>query len=510
MRYAALSLVYLLTAIATFAEGPFVTAIEVPTPAAASSVGPSFASGPDDTTWLSWVEPGSGATPSPGHQHDVTPRNTAINALKFATLDASTRTWTAPKTIAADATVTTSNADFPQLAIDGHRQVYALWTDGHGGARLAQSPDGGTSWSVTTSWEKEDREVEKFALQRLNEGRVLVTWLDGRGRKAGGKRQQLYARFADAPQATDLLVDPSVCDCCQTSIAPFLDGGALVGYRGRTADEIRDIRIARLQSAAWTSPRPLSNDGWKVAACPINGPRLASDGGRVAAAWFTAANNEPRVFASYSPDAGGRWLAPLRLDGGKPVGHADVALLHDGAILVVWLEADGSLWLRRITPEFNLTEPVQLEGPGLASTRGVPRLAMLRDYAGGRTMAQLLVAFTRDLEPAGVRTLLVNIPEGDFLMAERNCNCAPTAEQLQGISIRGLAMAVDAATNEVRIAHREVPGVFAAGTHDFHVTPTVLTTVEPAHDFIGRIEQHRDGTWWLFDIQQLAEPVRSR
>ena len=36
------------------------------------------------------------------------------------------------------------------------------------------------------------------------------------------------------------------------------------------------------------------------------GPRLAADGPRMGAAWFTAADDEPRVLVSTSPDAGTR------------------------------------------------------------------------------------------------------------------------------------------------------------------------------------------------------------
>src|SRR5438132_941008 len=87
-----------------------------------------------------------------------------------------------------------------------------------------------------------------------------------------------------------------------------------------------------------------------------------------------------------------RWvgLQPVRVDRGRPVGHVDTLLLHDGAVLVTWLESDGSLWLRRISPEFSNTDPVALAGPGTAATKCVPRVALLHDFAGGKSAAQLL------------------------------------------------------------------------------------------------------------------------
>lgn len=482
-----------------------ITVDELPNPAAQSSLAPAITVGTDSRVLLSWVEPTVPAKASADHHHGAKSTGDTVNTLKFASLAANEKAWSPAQPIVSDRTVTMSSADFPLLGIDGAGTIYALWTDGHGGARWTKSTDTGATWSNPSAWTATDHEVEKFALQRTIDGRILVAWLDGRGHKTGGKMQQLYARYVDQPERADQLIDPAVCDCCQTSLAAFLDGGVLVAYRGRTEDEIRDIRTARFADTSWQPPRPLNNDGWHITACPINGPRVATDGSRVAAAWYTAADSEPRVLVSYSPDAGNRWVMPLRIDRGRPVGHVDVTLLHDGAILVTWLESDGSLWLRRITPEFAATELVQLAGPGVASVRGVPRMVLRRDYAGQRTTAELLVAFTREAAPAGVRTLLVTVPEGELVEVEKNCNCAPTAEQLQGFAVRGTVTHVDAATNIVSVDHVEVPGVFKRGTDLFHVTPTVLTTVQPQHEFLGRIARRADGTWWLFDLRILGD-----
>jgi hypothetical protein len=504
------SVLMCLAAPAFSAPGPTIAVTEIATPAAAGSLGGALTRGPDGTVWLSWIEPAPGAKSSGGHAHAAAEARSVANALKFSTFDAARGSWRASLTILTDKTVAPSSLDFPQLAIDGAGAAFALWTDGQGGARIARSTDRGISWSAPQPWTDTDHGVEKFALERCSDGRVLVAWLDGRGHKIGGKMQQMYARFIDEPETNDQLIDASVCDCCQTALAPFLDGGALAAYRARTDDEIRDIRVARRRSTTWEPSQALGKDGWRIKACPMNGPRLSTDGSRVAAGWYTATDNQPRVYVSYSPDAGGRWLMPLRVDGGKPAGHVDVALLRDGAIVAVWLENDGSLWLRRITPEYAATPPVQLAPADMAAIRAVPRIAMLRDYAGERSNAQLLVGYTRQSEPAGVRTLLVTVPEGELLIAERNCNCTPSPDQLQGFPLRGTVTRVDAAANRVSVRHLEVPGVFAGGSHDFYIAPATLPAIQPGHDFLGRIERQDDGTWWLFAIQSLAEPVRSR
>jgi hypothetical protein len=487
---------------------PPVTVASLSSPAGPRALGASFTTAPDGTLWLSWVEAAeanamAAASKKPGeHHHAAEPAAkddkaaSPPNTLKFSTYDATARTWATARTIASRPDIPLSSADFPLVAIDGRGVATAVWTDGHGGALVTTSTDRGATWSTPTPWTTDTAGVEKFSFVRLADGRVLAAWLDSRNRKNGAKAQQLFARILGDP-ASDALVDPSVCDCCQTTLTAFPDGGALLAYRGRTEGEVRDIRTARFRGKEWDDPRPLNNDDWRIAACPINGPRLASDGGRVAVTWYTGADNDPRVLASYSPDAGTRFLLPLRLDRGKPVGHVDTMILHDGAILATWLETDGSLWLRRISPDFAADEPVSLAPAGTISPKTNPRVSLLRDYAGGTAPVQFAITFAAT---DSLRTLLVTVPEGELLTAKGNCDCAPTPEQLVGYSVRGAIAGVSTERGTVHVVHEELPGLFFAGTHEFHAAPAVISALKLGRRFFGRIEQ-REGQWWLFDVR---------
>jgi hypothetical protein len=493
---------------------PPTTFVDVASPAGPRALGASLTTAADGTIWLTWVEAAaenlaaaaakkkSGAhhhTPAPTSASGTVP-STPPNPLRFSTFTPSTGTWSPARTIAARSDIPLSSADFPQLVLDGRGTATAVWTDGHGGALMSSSSDRGDTWSPPTPWSRVSPEVEKFTFARLADGRVLAAWLDGRAKKSGAPKQpqQLYARILGETSPTaDTLVDPSVCDCCPTTLTAFPDGGALLAYRGRTDTEVRDIRTARFRGKTWDEPRPLNNDDWRIAACPVNGPRLASDGGRVAAAWFTAADNDPRVLASFSPDAGTRFLMPLRLDRGKPVGHVDTLILRDGALLVTWLETDGSLWLRRVTPDFALDEPIALAPAGTVPTKANPRLALVRDFAGGTSSVQFLAAFATD---SALRTLLVTVPEGDLLNARANCDCAATPEQLVGYGFRGAVAALSPDRGTLHIVHDEIPGLLFAGTHEFHADAATLAAVQLGRRLFGRIEQ-RNGHWWLFDIR---------
>ena len=76
----------------------------------------------------------------------------------------------------------------------------------------------------------------------------------------------------------------------------------------------------RFDGANWSAPAPLSRDGWQIGACPVNGPALAAHERSLTLAWFTQANDEPRVWAKRSADFGATFGEQLRIDNGDPIG----------------------------------------------------------------------------------------------------------------------------------------------------------------------------------------------
>lgn len=490
------------------AETPAITAEPIAAPTTANATGASLVAGLDGVAWLTWLE-----------------RDGPTTLLRFATLDAGARSWSTAQTIASGADWFVNSADFPALTVGPAGRATAVWyvnnlpapetgSAAHAHHRpgyrafASQTTDGGKTWSAGTALTRESDSVEFVSLATLADGRVLAAWLDGRAKKSGGKAQQLFSRIV-GDSASDTLIDGSACDCCQTALTAFPDGTALLSYRGRTRDEVRDVRVTRLRGGRWDESRPVHQDGWKIAGCPVNGPQLASDGGRVAAAWFTAADNNPRVIAALSPDAGDRFLMPVRISDAKASGRVATVLLHDGAILVTWVDADGGLWLRRVSPDFTLSDPLRLTAPENGRIKGFPRLALWRDYTGGKISAQLLVAFVRENDP-GLGTLLVTVPEGDLLEAEKSCDCAPTAEELQGFPIRGTIDPAVTTEGTVRVRHFEVPGIFDEGVRDFQIPPdSVANATQAGRQFLGRIER-REGSWWLFNVRLIASPPQRR
>lgn len=473
---------------------------ELVTPASSGATAPVLARAPDGTVWLTWIEP----TP-------------AGRALRCASFDAATGQWSEARTIATGVLAPADEA--PALTVGPAGKLTALWSATPAppttpSLYVASSTDAGRTWTAPAPLTTESETTSHPALTTLADGRVLAAWLDRRGRTQGDRGPRLYARILGVTPALDVLIEPLVSEAAAPALEAFPDGSAVLTYRGRSDGEIRDIHIVRYQRDRWENDHVLNHDEWHVSRGPTESPQLAIAGGRVASAWFTAADGNPRVQISTSPDAGARFLMPLTVDLGHPVGRPAVTLLHDGAALATWIEGESpernakpsGLWLRRVSPDYSLDAPTLLVADNVHRVTGHPRLALLRDFTGENTTATVIVAYATEGSPGSVRTLLVTVPEVALLAAANaDCHCAPTPEQLLGYPIRGAITAIDVANAQLTAKHSELPGLMASGAHVFRVAPQLLQAVQPGREFLGRIEQ-RAGVWWLFDVRLLVAP----
>jgi hypothetical protein len=253
------------------------------------------------------------------------------------------------------------------------------------GVRLAESADRGASWSPAWTPHEDGTPTEHgfVSVLPVDDG-YEVLWLDGRQFAEGVSRMQLRSRKGGSggPAGSERVVDPLVCDCCQTDIAPT-PGGAVAVYRNRTEDEIRDIHAARWDRAVdeWVELGPVHRDGWEIGGCPVNGPAVASNGDQTAVAWFTAAGDRPVVNIATGGAEGGDFGPAVRVDQGAPVGRVDVRFGPDGDPRVLWMESrsDGraELLVARVRGDGSVDEPIAVAGLDAARGTGFPRFVFL-------------------------------------------------------------------------------------------------------------------------------------
>jgi hypothetical protein len=103
----------------------------------------------------------------------------------------------------------------------------------------------------------------------------------------------------------------------------------------------------------------------------------------VAVAWYTEADDKPRVQVVFSSDAGTTFTKPTKVSTGDTLGYASTALNDDGGALVSWIEetASGARSLVRAVSPAGAAGPVIQIAAAPRTSLGYPKI--LR--AGGET-----------------------------------------------------------------------------------------------------------------------------
>ena len=294
-------------------------------------------------------------------------------------------------------------ADFAAVWPVAGGRLAAHWLERGGattydyGVRVAFSDDGGRSWSEPWTPHEDGTPSEHgfVSVFGLDNGGAGMVWLDGRrffqadGTRAPEPRMTLRYRTvgADGTRGHEVEIDDRICDCCQTDAAMTSEGPVVV-YRDRTPGEVRDISIGRFVDGKWSGGVPVHQDGWVIPGCPVNGPSVAALGSEVAVAWFTGADDTPRVKVAFSDDAGTTFGEPSTIDLGNPVGRVGVVMPDPGLALVTWLE-DDQLFVRGVTSDGTPGPTRRVATSSSARASGFP--AILVDSSGRVVFAQTVV-----------------------------------------------------------------------------------------------------------------------
>jgi hypothetical protein len=366
---------------------------------------------------LSWIEPSGDGS-----------------ALKYARLDGDR--WSSPMTVAEGDDWYVNAADVPGVEALSPELWAAHWRtvaadDAYAyDIAVAVSHDAGVTWSAPRRLNDDGVPAEHGFVSLFAAGSdVGVVWLNGSpeaqdepGDDSGAEAAEpaADADLADLPppSGTELrsarldadgnvlergVIDPLVCDCCQTDIAAS-NAGSLLVYRGRTPAEIRDIFVRRQTDAGWSEPIAVGADRWEIAGCPVNGPAIDARGSEAAVAWFTAPDDRPHVRFARSHDAGATFGAALEVDGDGSFGHAGVALADGGDAVVSWWRraaAGGAeLAIRTISSADELGPITTVASTSAARPDDVPQLV--------RSADRLLLAWTEAGEQTSIKTAAID------------------------------------------------------------------------------------------------------
>ncbi len=324
--------------------------------------------------FMSWVE-----------KHDT------VTTLKYANYIADV--WSEPKEISSGTDWFVNWADYPTISENNGNVLSSLLQKSASGTytydiRLNLFSNETNSWKNNFLLNLDGTQSEHGFVSMLpyKNDSFFVTWLDGRTTVNVSKgKEQMTLRGAiitsEGKIEKDLLLDNRTCDCCNTAAAMTPDGPVVV-YRDRSQEEIRDIAIVRRVNGSWTEPQIVFEDNWYIPGCPVNGPEIDSFESNLALAWFTAANDNPKVQVAFSEDNGKAFGLPFRIDNGNAIGRADIVMLDRKSAAVLWMEPSGVdtvIRLVKVSSNGTINEPITISKTRSERASGFPQLEILGD-----------------------------------------------------------------------------------------------------------------------------------
>jgi len=354
-------------------------------PAQSPSGEPYLFTDNNSNTYLSWIETEDGT-----------------NFLKFSRLE--NEKWSEPHVISSGENWFVNWADYPMFAANEQQlMAHYLGKSGKGtfayDVMLTSSQDGGNTWSEPKSVHDDAKQAEHGFVSILPYGEnFMVAWLDGRNTVMEGMEDheghhgQMSMRAAiidrNGLKSNEWELDNRTCDCCQTTAA-LTDNGPVVIYRDRSDEEIRDMSIVRFVNGEWTEPKNIYADNWKIAGCPVNGPRADAKGNNLAVAWFSSPEGNASVKVIFSDDGGTTFGKPVRIDEGKAIGRVDLVMLDNDTVMVSWMEG-SEIKIVKVNRDGSKGSPIIIASSSDARSSGFPQMT--------KSGNKLIFAWTDDKE----------------------------------------------------------------------------------------------------------------
>jgi len=253
--------------------------------------------------------------------------------------------------------------DPPTVKVGPDDTIYVGWTGSIPNAsgttlNLSTSHDRGSTFSAPVKV-NDDTEPASHGMHSLaldGAGRVFVAWLDERylaaaphvedhHHEASEPNAELYFAVSSDGGKTfspNRLIARDVCPCCKTAItASARDGGLYIGWRQVLPGGFRHIAVVKSADHGTNFARPVivSDDQWKIDACPVSGPTVVADRDGLTVVWFSGGESRPHgIYWTSTPDLSkSTFSAPLLVgpadSGGTPVILGGVALWSDAGRL---------------------------------------------------------------------------------------------------------------------------------------------------------------------------------
>ncbi len=293
--------------------------------------------------------------------------------------------------------------DPPTVAVGSDKTVYVGWTRSVKTATasgrdvcLSVSNDGGKSFTAPVKVNDDIKPVSHgmHSLAIGKDGKIFMAWLDERNVKAenhaanfGGQNSNdadfqvvkihhnsnqtepakksenhemaepnsevFFAASKDGGKtfSANIKLSSEVCPCCKTSLAAAPDGKIYASWRQVLPDNYRHIAVASSvdAGATFSNPAIVSDDKWKINACPVSGAGLAiSENNQLKVVWFTGGDaGKSGLYEAESTDFAQTFSNRILISEGEVFGTPTLAA--DGDHLKIFWEASGNIFQSRLS-----------------------------------------------------------------------------------------------------------------------------------------------------------------
>jgi hypothetical protein len=245
----------------------------------------------------------------------------------------------------------------PQIAVARDGTVLVTWVQSlpqklyAANVRFARSTDGGHTFSKPVTLNDDERITSHSfdALAIDGAGRIAAVWLDGRDKEAAKEKgEDFFGVSVYTAQSNDngasfesnRRVHQHTCECCRVGLS-WTKEGPVAFWRNIFGNNTRDFAIANIDKEG--EVRRVTDDEWKIDACPHNGGAIAEDGrAQLHLVWFT--NGQTRQGLFYKR-IDGEWESQPMPIGNPSAQPNHILVAAEGkTILITWREFDGRFY----------------------------------------------------------------------------------------------------------------------------------------------------------------------
>ena len=244
----------------------------------------------------------------------------------------------------------------PKIVIDKHGDLivaFSTFRDKafNGEVFTTRSTDGGATFAPIKPITPSNVSQRFEALALDSDGTVFAAWLDKRNRAPAKKKGLPYdgaglffATSKDGAVYSEAhLVSDNTCECCRLGVAFAGPGRPVVIFRNIFDGGVRDHAITTFSDLNTPGQiHRVSNDNWKISACPHQGPSLSvAPGGTYHATWYTNGKNRQGLFYARSTDGGATFSTPVPIGDAAHNPSRAFVLATAGETYLAWKEFDG-------------------------------------------------------------------------------------------------------------------------------------------------------------------------